>query len=205
MSDSTPTEPLGAPTAPLPVTPPPAPSGRRTVIILASVGGVLLVALLVLVGVLIGRGSAPEAAPAPTESSTPSATPTESSPTPTPSPSQTEDDDDDDKGPGNGGPGKKDTETSNGAIESFEVSTAKVDCKNASSVPLHFEWEAEGARLWFGVGTDNAKAAPYGSYDLEDEIDIDYQCGQPGNKQIYTVTVELANGDINSATLTIKE
>lgn len=205
MSDSTPTEPLGAPTAPLPVTPPPAPSGRRTVIILASVGGVLLVALLVLVGVLIGRGTAPTAAP--TESSSAAATPTETSPspTPTPTPSQTEDDDDDDKGPGNGGPGKHDTETSNGAIESFEVNTAKVDCKKATSVPLHFEWEAEGAQLWFGVGTENAKAAPYGSYALEDEIDIDYQCGQDGKKQIYTVTVELASGDINSATLTVTE
>jgi len=67
MSDNTPTEPLGPPTAPLPVTPTaaptPPPAGRRTVIVLASVGGVLLVALLVLVGVLIGRGSAPEAAP----------------------------------------------------------------------------------------------------------------------------------------------
>ena len=206
MSDSTPTEPLGAPTRPLPVTPEPAAApaaNRRMVIVLASVGGALLVALLILLGVLIGRGGA---TPVPVESQTPSTSPTPTetspSPTPTPTPSQTEENDDrpDDK------PGKGDkNETSNGAIKKFEASVSSVDCSNGGSVPVHFEWRADGVNLWFGVGTDNAKDEPYGGYKLKDELDIDYQCGQASKQQRYTVTAERANGDLVSATLVITE
>lgn len=208
MSDSTPTEPLGSPaTKPLPApagaAAPAADTSRRTIIILLSVGGALLLAVAILLVVLLGRGTP---TPAPVGSETPSAspTPTETRPSPSPTPSETEEDGDDDNGGGNSGNGGK-NETSNGAIASFEASTAKVDCSNGGSVPVHFEWQADGVNLWFGIGTDNAKTAPYGSYNLVDELDVNYQCGQSGKQQRYTVTVELANGDINSATLIIKE
>lgn len=59
--------------------------------------------------------------------------------------------------------------------------------------------------MWFGVGTDDAKAEPFGEFPLNDTIDFDYQCGQPDLQQRYTITVERTDGSTQSQTIVIRE
>ena len=80
-----------------------------------------------------------------------------------------------------------------------------VNCDGVDSVPMHFEWETEGTTLWFGVGTNNAKLAPYDTFPLVHELDFDYQCGQSSGQQTYTISVEQSNGDLTSKTITVSE
>lgn len=191
MSDSTPTTPL--PTPGSPATPPADVATRRPLIILISVAAALLLAIIILLIVLFGRGSDdPVVAPSgtTTPSLSPSPTPTETTPSPTPTVSETS-------------AAPVDPEP-DGPIESFTVDDKSVDCDGVSSVPLHFSWSATGDQLWFGVGTNNAKNAPYDTYPLVHDLDFDYQCGQASKKQTYTITVEIGN-DLFSETVTIKE
>jgi len=80
-----------------------------------------------------------------------------------------------------------------------------VDCGGSPSVPVTFSWAAVGETLWFGVGTDNAKDAPFSEFPLNYTFDFDYQCGQPTNQQKYTITVESSDGTVKSKTIIIKE
>ncbi|HWR85823.1 MAG TPA: hypothetical protein VN200_07505 [Rhodoglobus sp.] len=166
---------------------------RRLFVILGVVGGLLLLAIVVLLILLLIRPGDPAAAP----TSTPSPTATTASPTPsaspTPTPTQTE-------APA---PPAPPPPPATGAIQSFDVDQTSVDCSGGGSVPVQFSWVAEGETLWFGVGTDNAKNAPYDTYPLVYTLDFDYQCGN--GQQIYTITVEQSTGELDSETITITE
>jgi hypothetical protein len=196
MSDSTPTAkfPAASPATPEAADGP----SRRLLIILISIGAALLLAIIILLVVLLGRGdgtpvAAPSdaptlsASPTPTSSDTPSATPTaeqtEEAPAPPPAPE-----------PEPAGP-----------ITSFTVDDKSVNCDGQSSVPISFSWNTTGVTLWFGVGTNNAKNAPYDTFPLVYDLDFNYQCGQSSGQQIYTITVEQSNGDLLSKTITITE
>jgi hypothetical protein len=167
---------------------------RGLIIGLAIAGGVLLLALIALL-IWLATSQTPVAEP--TESPTPSASASESpspSPTPTPTPTETE------EPPPPPPPAD--------AIASFTASAEQVDCTAAggTSVPLTFSWAATGNRLWFGVGTDDASAAPFAEYPLNYTMDeVPYQCGQPGLQQRYTITVERTDGSHESKTLIIRE
>ncbi|MCY7413287.1 MAG: hypothetical protein LH471_09695 [Salinibacterium sp.] len=78
-------------------------------------------------------------------------------------------------------------------------------CDGAFAVTVTFSWAAVGETLWFGVGTDNAKAEPYAQYPLNYTLDFDYQCGQPSGQQRYTITVEASDGTLKSETIVITE
>jgi hypothetical protein len=171
---------------------------KRLIIVLSVIGGILLIAIIVLLVSLLARGGeplpAPTDSPTPTASSTPTATPTPSaSPTPTPtatsSPTSTPT------------PPPPPSE----GISSFDVDKDRVDCGGQSSVPVQFDWAANGVQLWFGVGTTNAKDAPQDSFPLVYSLDFDYSCGQPSGSQIYTITVQESNGTIESETIEIRE
>jgi hypothetical protein len=211
LSDDTPTQRFDQPEAPTELlTPPPAGPGgtpaaasgegrsRRTIIILSVVGGVLLLALIaILIFLLATRGGTPGPTPTPTES-TP--TPTASSPSPTPTPTATP----------TPTPTPTPTETTPpppppSPISSFTASDNQVSCDGVSSVTVTFSWAAVGETLWFGVGTDNAKNEPYAEYPLNYTLDFDYQCGQPGLQQKYTITVQASDGTVKSRTIIIKE
>lgn len=210
VSDDTPTQRFDATDTPtemlVPPNEPPAedPAGaasadksKRTLIILLTVGGALLLAVLILLIVLLTRptGTPPAPSPTPTASSatpTPTPTPTETptaTPTPTPTPTATAD-------PPPAPPSP---------ISVFTASDTSVDCTSVSSVTVQFSWAATGQTLWFGVGTDNAKAEPYSDFPLNYTLDFDYQCGQPSGQQKYTITVESSGGDLTSKTIIIKE
>lgn len=168
---------------------------RGLIIGLIVAAGVLLLALIGVLVWLAVSGS-PTAAPTetPTASATPSETPTPT-PTPTPAPSETEE-----PPPPPPPPAE--------AIASFTASLEQVDCtaSGGEPVPLTFSWAASGARLWFGVGTDDAKANPFSEYPLNYTMDdVSYQCGQPGQQQRYTITVERSDGGTESKTLIIRE
>lgn len=213
MSDDTPTQRFdsaGAPDAPTEMlTNPsaPSPSGdtsgapgdarsKRTIVILLAVGGALLLGVLILLIVLLLRGGStpPLPSPTPTESSaTPSPTPTETSPTPSPTPTPTPT------------PTADPPPPPPSPISTFTASEGTVNCDGVSSVTVQFSWAATGQTLWFGVGTDNAKAAPYDTFPLNYTLDFDYQCGQPSGQQKYTITVESSGGSLTSKTIVIKE
>ena len=61
---------------------------------------------------------------------------------------------------------------------------------------MHFTWSATGTTLWFGVGTDDASAEPFGTFPTTHEMDFNYQCGQDGAQQRYTITVQ---GEVSGA------
>ncbi|MDF1478739.1 hypothetical protein PYV02_06530 [Leifsonia sp. H3M29-4] len=204
MSDDTPTakfDPTGdAPTERLDAAGAEAPveaveqrKSRRLTVILGIVGGVLLLGVIILLVLLLTRGGGAPVVPTarPTATATPTTTP---SPTPTatempsPTPTQTV-----------APPPPVDP------IRSFTVDDDSVDCEGVSSVPMQFVWETSGVTLWFGVGTDNAKNAPYDTFPLVYTLDFDYQCGQADGQQKYTITVEQSNGDLQSKTIVVKE
>lgn len=195
MSDSTPTAkfPAASPAAPEAAGP-----SRRLLIILISVGAALLLAILILLVVLLTRDSGEPAAapsetatqsasptPTPSETPSPTPTPTEAAPTPPPAPAP-------DPAPAS-------------PIKSFTVDDKSVNCDGQSSVPISFSWNTTGVTLWFGVGTNNAKNAPYDTFPLVYDLDFNYQCGQASGQQTYTITVEQSNGDLLSKTITITE
>ena len=199
MSDDTPTQRFdsaGAPDAPTemltnpPTSPPPGDASavpgdarsKRTIIILLAVGGALLLGVLILLIVLLLRGGStpPSPSPTPTESSaTPSPTPPPTSPTPTPTPTPTQTVDPPPPSP----------------ISTFTASDDSVNCDGVSAVTVQFSWAATGETLWFGVGTDNAKAEPYDTYPLNYTLDFDYQCGQPSGQRIPEQQVRAETGE----------
>lgn len=196
VGSDAPTEVFGGPPTPPAGTNPPAPGegkSRRLVIILASIGGALLVAVLILLILLLTRGApapvtTPSASPTPTPTPTASETPTPS-PTPTPTPTET-------TPPPPPPPA--------GPITSYTASQTTVDC-SGDNPTVTFSWAATGQTLWFGVGTDNAKNAPYDTYPLNYTLDFTYQCGQASGQQKYTITVESSTGDVTSKTIVIRE
>lgn len=199
MSDDTPTERFTAPTAPTPAVVDDEPRSRTLLYVLIGVGAALVIAIVILLIVLSTRDQPqPEATESASASASPTPTVTSPSPSPTPTVEQTEDapppPPTDDEEPVEQGP-----------IKSFSVDDTTVNCDGASSVPLEFSWNTTGQTLWFGVGTNNAKNAPYDTFPLVHTLDFDYQCGQSNGQQTYTITVEQSNGDLLSKTITIKE
>jgi len=204
MSDNTPTERFEQPDAPTEVIPPSGDAAtatedgksKRTIVILLSILGALLLAVLIVLVLLLTRGAAPTpvASATPTASS-PSPTPTASSPTPTPTPTPTPDP----------APPPPPPPPPPSPISDFTASDTTVDCGGFSSVPVTFSWAAVGEKLWFGVGTDNAKAAPFSEFPLNWTFDFNYQCGQPSGQQKYAITVEASDGTLTSKTIIIQE
>ncbi|NYF11052.1 hypothetical protein HDC94_002208 [Leifsonia sp. AK011] len=171
----------------------PDPSRRRLILVVAIAGGVALLAIIITLAVLLGR---PAAAPAPTASPTSTST-SEGTPIPTPTPTLTPAPDDDESEVPSTPPAA--------SIVNFFAWDDEVDCSGDVAVPISLQWEATGERLWLGVGTEDAQQQPYGEYPLSHTLDLDYQCGQPSGSQIYTVTVQAADGTTASSTVTITE
>lgn len=162
---------------------------KWVIIGLAALAAVLLIVVIVLL-TLPG-----DDAPAPVE--TPTDTPTASD-TPTPDPTPT-DEETPDAPPPPAPPAD--------VIASYTASSDTADCtaSGGGSVGMTFSWATSGTRLWFGVGTDDAKAQPYGEFPTNGSIDIDYQCGQDERQQRYTITVERSDGSLQHETITIRE
>jgi hypothetical protein len=138
------------PTPGEPETPPPA-AGRqnRLLVILAIVAGVLLLALVAIVFLLIGRGSAD---PVAGESPTPTPSPSDSeSATPTPTPEETTD----------APPPPPDNST---RFTSFEADLT-VECDPTGEQPkpeITFSWRAANAvEAWYSPSDEDAKDDGY--------------------------------------------
>lgn len=171
---------------------------RTLLYVLIGVGAALLVTIIVLLIVLLGgdRGT-PTADPTP--SSTPSATPTASeSPTPTPTATPTPEPEPTQAPPPPPPPPSD--------IVSYTVSQKTVDCSSNNPVTLTFNWNTTGESVSFGVGTDFADSQP-----LESGLPAvggktwDYQCGQPGNQQKYSIAVFHNGNVIARQTMIVKE
>lgn len=213
MSDDTPTERFDAPTEPLPradadhvadsgpaTTPAPDGQRRSMLIALLAIAGAILVALIVLIVVLVGNGGSNDAGPTPeftaTESPTPTPTETES-PEPSVEPSEE--------------PSEQPSETAAPPppppppSPSFATFTGpnKATCPDtSSSVEIAWNWSSSDAvNAWFGIGTSNAKVAPFESVPTTATYTFNYQCSEAS--QIYTVTLEDSSGRLTHKTVTI--
>ncbi len=169
-------------------------AGRRLsggAIALIVLAGILLIALVVLVLMLLQRGGDP--APIASGSPSPSATPSESaSPSATPSPTPT--------------PTPTPTETAPPApAPEFTIFQAEntANCPDdMSSVPLFWSWSIEGAStVWFGIGTDDARAEPFEEVPATATYEFAYQCSE--ESQLYTVSAENADGLITHRTVEV--
>ncbi|WP_281886602.1 hypothetical protein [Agromyces rhizosphaerae] len=177
--------------------------GRRTALILISIlAGVLLIAVIVLVVLLLTGGSdeaEPVAAPSPTATETTEPEPTESE----------EPEDDTDEGGDDASGGGGSTDGGGGDTTPAPVFTTTAyepeiaNCDGVSSVPLRFQWMSDGAeQAWFGIGTTDAKAAPYEEVFPNEEVyeGVSFQCSE--ESEIYTVTLE-GPGGITSHTFEV--
>lgn len=169
---------------------------RTLLFVLIGVGAALLVAIVVLLILLLGNNpGTPSASPSSTvtesTSPTPSDTPTPSAtpePTPTPTPSETQ-----------APPPPSD-------IVSYTVSKKTVDCSSNNPVTITFNWNTTGDSVSFGVGTDFADSQPYeGGLPPFGGRTIDYQCGQSGNQQKYSIAVFHNGSVIARQTIVVKE
>ena len=192
-----PTERLATPvTAPIAAEPR---DSRRTLIILASIGGALLLAVLIVLIVLLTRGNAtPGTLPTASSSPTASATPTTSaSPTPSPAPTQNT-------------PAPTPTPTSDSTgLEITEFGAAAASkCVNGEAA-LTITWESQnGAAAYIGVNTNDAQTSGQG-WDLPpsgDQSDfpfpLNFQCGN--DSLTYTITIVGTDGTNQSKKVTVQ-
>ncbi len=152
MSDDTPTQRFETPAPTLPLDVQEQRTSRRLVIILASIGGALLLAVLIVLILLLTRGEgtvAPTSSPTPTASATPTTTPTASS-TPTPTPTPTENT-------------PAPPPSTDPAVASFTINPMTVDCSEGDPV-ITIQWATANANyIYFGVDTggNDAQEAPF--------------------------------------------
>lgn len=203
MSDDTPTVPFDSPTSPRESPPDPEKGRSRAIIIaLSIIGGLLLIAVVVLLTLLLsGRLGAQQPGPSPDPSTSPLAS-QDPIPSDTPSSDPTE----------SSAETAEPTETSPpppppAIIASYVASPKTVDCSGGGPVPVTFSWSTSGAKVSFGVGTEFADSQP-----LETDLPAahsyqwNYQCGQSGNRQVYSIAV-FDNGSnvIARQTVTVTE
>lgn len=203
MSDDTPTVPFDSPTSPRESPPDPEKGRSRAIIIaLSIIGGLLLIAVVVLLTLLLsGRLGAQQPGPSPDPSTSPLAS-QDPIPSDTPSSDPTE----------SSAETAEPTETSPpppppAIIASYGASPKTVDCSGGGPVPVTFSWSTSGAKVSFGVGTEFADSQP-----LETDLPAahsyqwNYQCGQSGNRQVYSIAV-FDNGSnvIARQTVTVTE
>lgn len=203
----------------------PAPKGRPNalVVALSAIGGVLLIAVIIMAALLLSdrKGAdnarpiadvttpAPSGSTVPSESPTPSpqASETESPPpssTPTPSkspsskPSTT-------PSPPTTTPPMTPPMTPAPAGPTFAVFKAPKAASCTSANPtsqITFSWASgDAVRAWFGVHTTNAKNAPYEEVDPTATYTFNFQCSN--DSEYYTVTLEDASGNLAHKTVTI--
>ena len=71
---------------------------------------------------------------------------------------------------------------------------------------MTFNWNTTGQSVTFGVGTDQAESAPYDTnLPAVGGITIDYQCGQPGGQQKYSIAVFHNGGVLARNTIVVTE
>jgi cell wall integrity and stress response component len=68
---------------------------------------------------------------------------------------------------------------------------------NSSVVTITIKWSSSNAtKAWIGVGTKDAKSAPYATVPTSGSYDIGFPCSV--SHQLYTVTLEDASGHLTS-------
>lgn len=82
------------------------------------------------------------------------------------------------------------------AFTSFTPTGASVMCNNEDMVfPMDFAWTSQNAvKAWFGIDTQNAKAAPYQEVDPSGSITANFFCSN--EQTTFTVTLEDASGTL---------
>lgn len=166
-------------------------NSRAMLYTLIGVGAALLIAVVIVVIMLLSRGS-DVPTPVPTTSGSPSASPS-ASPSPSPLPSLTESPEPEPEPPATVGP----------TFDSFTAPPAAGCAEGDTAKPLTFSWSSSNAQTaYIGVATTDAKAAPYeAGLPPVDTYTLDYQCSQAS--QVYTVTLEDADGNLAHQTVTI--
>ena len=195
MSDDTPTERFEQPV--VPDVGGNKKKSRTMTIVLSAIGGLLLIAVVVLLTLVFARGLGGPSTATPDVSTSPSVS-TSESPSSSPSPSVSE------NPTPSGSPSEEATPPppSGPTFATFTApSSAGCTVANPSST-ITFSWSSANAvKAWFGVHTNNAKAEPYEEVETTDTYDFQYQCSN--ESEFYTVTLQDADGKLKHKTVTI--
>lgn len=199
-----PTEVLYTPTAAAAPTVPPvnragqAPAGtqdstsRRMLYTLIAVGAALLIAVVIVVVMLLNRGDG-EPVAVPSGSPSPSASPS-ASPSPSATPSATPSEEPEPETPVVVGP----------TFDSFTAPQTAGCEEGDATKPLTFSWSSSNATTaYIGVAVTNAKTGFYEGNlpPVYTYTGLEYTCNEP--TQVYTVTLEDADGNLAHQTVTI--
>jgi hypothetical protein len=161
--------------------------------ILAVLLGILVITVI---AALVTRGGpttpgvtpSPSESASPTASASPSVTPSPSpSPTPTPEPTETTEEPEEPSAP---------------KFKSFTVPATVACADESTTAEVTVAWESTSAKLaWVGIATNDAKAEPYSEVSTSGSITLPFPCSN--ESQVYTVTLEHANGSVNSQSGTV--
>jgi hypothetical protein len=194
--------------------PPATPAGGRSrlPLILGIIGGVLLIAVIVLLVLLLGRNNgAPQAAgtdsPVPADSSGASSTPV-----PVPTVTVTETPAPSGNNGGGGGTAPQKPNGNNVLITQYTITPTTIKC-SAGQTQLHITWKSvNGNVAFFGVNAVDAQAAGMGWNLPASGTDHDFgpfgaypymvSCNTTPNS--YTITVD-GNGSKQSLTIKLKQ
>jgi len=202
MSDDAPTERFDAATAPLPrqdgaeVTSDEVSDGRSRrgmLITIIALAAAILVALIVVIVLLVQPPSDDEQ---PVPLPTPTLTPSESlEPSESPEPVESE------------SPVASPAPSASSAPSSPSFATFQpvdeAECADESGqAELTWSWSSTNAsRAWFGIGTRNAKEAPFEEVATTATYTFWYQCSEAS--QLYTVTLEDSAGRLTHRTVEV--
>jgi hypothetical protein len=211
MSDDTPTQRFDAQSAATgPVEPHEEDRKSRLPLILGIIGGVLLIAVIVLVVLLLGRTPKTDTASSATDASTPSDS---SAPTPIPTPTVTVTVTASPAPNSGGGSAPQKPNGNNVLITQYTISPMTVDCSSgapAGSTDLHITWKSvNGGAAFFGVNTSDAMSGGMGwtlpasgtQHNFPSGYDpYTYQCGNASSE--YTITA-IGNGSKQTFQITV--
>lgn len=164
---------------------------RAPMFVLIAIATLLVAALAIYLLTLATRNgpASPVASPSTSASASPTSTPSDA-PSPTPTPTLTP------------------TPTPEPVVATFtgftpaNGSTVLCDGDNLTT-PLEFTWTSDDAEsAWIGEGTTDAKADPTAQVDPSGSYsDFDFSCEV--KSQVYTVTLESADGELTSQSVTL--
>ncbi len=186
-----------APRTTAPRTTPPVEKTKRSnaaTTALIVIGSLLFIALVVLALVYFsGQNSTPVGAspsPTPSESATPSPTPSEE-----PTPTETEEPEP-----------EPEPQPAPASFVSFSPADGtEISCPDdTSDVPLTFSWTSTDAeRAWIAAGETDARANPDAGVDPSGTYrDLVFDCSR--ETEIYTVSLENAQGDLTNQSVTLR-
>lgn len=166
-------------------------------------GALVVILLISVIAALATRGGDP--APAVSATTSPSVTPTASespSPSPSPSPSVTPTPSEEPPPPAETTEAPPPPPPPGPKFSSFSAPSSVQCADEYSNAEVTLQWASSNAtQAWVGIATDNAKIQPYSDVPTSGTITLPFPCSNAS--QLYTVTLQDADGVLNHRSITV--